>query len=217
MAAGPNQPTKPTNAKHIPSKSSIIEFVSRHELTPYNQGRLDGLCGLYSALNAIQLALPPDGALANAQATRLFQKGVGYIARKCSLQSVLTKGMSTKRWRKLLRFLARHADGAKYSLLIEYPPRTDEPTVEALFEWIEASLLTGKPVLICLENRLNHFSVVAGLDDRRLHFFDSHGLRYVFRSSCGIGERLHHISRIGIMRLAAYPTGTIPPLPVVRP
>lgn len=64
----------PQNALE-PDPTRIVELSARHHIEPYRQGNLDGLCGVYTAINGLRLALHPHGPLTKADAKRLNGRG----------------------------------------------------------------------------------------------------------------------------------------------
>ena len=68
--ASNDRPTRPKRKQ--PTNSHKLDGLS--QLTPYAQGELDSLCGLYSIINAIRLVLYPAGVPADRGVVR---RGVG--------------------------------------------------------------------------------------------------------------------------------------------
>lgn len=134
-------------------------------------------------------------------AKRLFELGVTYLERKGVLKEVLTHGMETRRWHGLVRHLVKQASSATFCIELERAAFGRKPVIAEIFEWLDASLAQSSPVLIQLDKGLNHFSVVAGSTETRLHLFDSCGHRFVKRMSCGIQTGFHHIPPNALLRM----------------
>lgn len=200
----PGSPHSPhlTSENQKPNHGRCIEIVARHAIEPYNQGSLDGLCGLYSAINGLRLARHDHDPMNRAQCKRLLGRGAAYLHRNRSLTPALSKGMETWLWHALIRNLAKHAVTDEIAFKIERPVFSGEPDIADVFAWIDASLGQGKPVLICLRNALNHFSVVTASTPSNLLLFDSNGHRFVKRSSCGIDTGRHQIAPEALLRLS---------------
>ncbi len=184
-----------------PTPQPTVEIASRNDIEPLYQGDL-ALCGLYAAANALRLALQGHAPMSKARAKKLAHVGFGYLDRRGLLLDAICSGMETKDWHKLIRRLAREVSTQKLSVELERPKLGRKSTIDDVFTWIEDSLADGKPVLICLGAGLNHFAVIAGIDESRVHLFDSAGFKFVKRSCCGIGERFHHIAPKALIRVA---------------
>ncbi|KRB80603.1 hypothetical protein ASE00_16275 [Sphingomonas sp. Root710] len=113
--------------------------------------------------------------------------------------------METRRWHALVRKLAKHASTDDFTIDVERAEFASKPTIDRVFDWIDASLAQRKPVLVHLDGTLNHFSVVAGLTTTRLELFDSAGHKFVMRSSCGMKRGFHIIRPKALLRLAVRP------------
>lgn len=137
-----------------------------------------------------------------AKCKRLLGRGAAYLHRNRALAPALTNGMETWLWHALIRNLAKHAATKEIAFKIERPAFSGKPGIPDVFAWIDASLGQGKPVLICLRNALNHFSVVAASTQTNLLLFDSNGHRFVMRSSCGTGTGRHQIPPEALLRLS---------------
>ena len=195
---GNPHPIIPRSA-HLP----IIEITARHNIQPLHQGKLDGLCGLYAAINALRLVLHDHHALTNAGTKRLFEQGAFYLERKGALREALAHGMETRRWHGLVRHMVKRASPDTFSIELERAAFGRKPAIGDIFDWIDASLSRNSPALIQLDKGLNHFSVVAASTQSSLHLFDSCGHRFVKRTSCGIQTGFHHIPPNALLRMTA--------------
>jgi hypothetical protein len=181
---------------------AYVEIRARHELQPLRQGHLDGLCSLYAIINAIRLATAESGGITHQQNKRLFALGMTFLAKQGSLQKMITEGLCRRRRKALARHLAEVAGRSFNKVTIERPDREKIESVGDVFDWITLSLLQNKPVLIPLMGTLNHLTVVSRISERRLTLFDSGGLYYVRKSSCGLKGGVHQIQVKGLMRVA---------------
>lgn len=209
------QAAEPPALSIYPAKSSgfqstygeaYAEIRARHELQPLRQGHLDGLCSLYATINAIRLACAETGGFTHQQNKRLFALGMACLAEQGSLQKMITKGLCRRRRKALARHLAEAASCSIHKVVIERPDCQKIANVGDVFDWITLSLLQNKPVLIPLMGTLNHLTVVSRISERRLTFFDSGGLYYVRKSSCGLKKGVHQIQVKGLMRIMAQPS-----------
>jgi hypothetical protein len=194
--SAPKAPKSPLNAR------DCFEIRARHEIEPFQQGGLDGLCGLYSAINVLRLALHDSEPLNKAAAKYLLALGANFLDRKHALSSSFADGMQVRRWHGLVRYLAKHAATDAFTIEIERPAFEGKPAITGVFDWIDASLAKNKPVLIHLDGALNHFSVVAASTPTTLQLFDSSGHRFVRRANCGIRTCYHQIPPKALLRLS---------------
>ena len=193
-----SSPTTPKSRPHL----KTVEIAVRHEIEPYRQGNLDGLCGLYSVINALRLAAHPYRPLNRTDAKRIFRSGVEYLDRKQWLGDAIQHGMSKGRWRRMIRYLVKQISNEDLAAHAETPSLPKPVSIDDVFDWIADSIEIGAPVLACFADYLDHYSVVVAIDDRKLRLFDSSGFKYVLRSSCGIGTGRHQILPGALIRIA---------------
>lgn len=155
-------------------------------LTPYRQGDIDALCGLYAIINAVQLAVYPR-RLRRSERHALFSCGLKELERRGMLHATLTGGMHFKLWHRLCRVVVANAAELTGELLeVVLPlPGTIRTTEDAL-RLIRHHLRRGRPVLIELRGRLNHWTVVISITDARITFFDSSEHRWLHLQSVGL-------------------------------
>lgn len=76
---------------------------------PYQQGQLDSLCGLYSAVNAAVLLASRIAPLKQEEVEELFYDGIKTIEAGGELASTVPLGVDLRVWRRLVEQLARSA------------------------------------------------------------------------------------------------------------
>ena len=185
----------------------IVEIAARHRLEPYRQGQLDGLCALYGSINALRLALASDAPFTEPRCKGLFAAGVNFLHRKGGLHTAVVAGMGTKRRLALVRHLAKLISTTNCQVVVERPDHFSWSTIDDAFQWIDESLAAGKPVLIALLGGLNHYTVIAGSRPATLQLFDSTGLRFIRKSSCGHRSGFHRVPFNGLLRIAVERSG----------
>lgn len=150
--------------------------------SPVQQGGIDRLCGLYSIINAIAYVDP----YAYRMRQQLFDTGVRYLMKRNKLGPVMLGGMKPKLWIKLTKYLLRQYEQAT-SLRIETLKliETGKKAEGEVWAHISRHVQRGSPVLIELEGRHAHFSVIVGLTESRVILFDSDGLCWLHRYKCG--------------------------------
>ena len=191
--------TPPTASASPPSLP--VEIAARHAIESFRQGELDGLCSIYSAVNAIRLALHDLAPLSKACAKDLFERGVTYLDKRDGVAETLVAGTSIRRWHGIVRRLAGDASNAMVVVDVEQPDFDHRPAIDEILAWIEASIAAGKPVLVHLAEGIDHFTVVAGVTPSRLQLFDSCGHRFIRRQSCVGPNSYYRIPPKALLRI----------------
>ncbi len=168
------------------------------ELKPLQQGKLSALCGLYSILNCIQLALYPR-RLSRPELKRIYLHAIAHLSRRRQLIRVLGIGMEYERWIELQNELIAYVNDA-YRMALN-PTMTLTGTAafnrQRAIDRIKRNLCRSSHVLAVFGGLLNHYSVICGYTEQRLVLFDSSGLRWIQADNLGLGEssrRSHWIS-----------------------
>ena len=86
---------------------------------PFRQGSLDGLCGVYSVINATRLAAWPRKRLTETDCAELFAVLTSRLAADGCLHQVLTKGSAYPVVSRLLRATERWL-ATKHELRLSY-------------------------------------------------------------------------------------------------
>ena len=161
---------RPTRPKHKqPTNSHRLEGLS--QLTPYAQGELDSLCGLYSIINAIRLVFYTVAPVSAAKSHKLFETGIEYLRQNDSLDPALVNGINIRRWKLLAALLAEQASTAKWSIVVDATKR--RASSRAIMRCIEDGIANGSAALIHLGRRHQHYSVIAGVTPHSILLFDS--------------------------------------------
>lgn len=162
-------------------------------VTPLRQGDLSNLCGLYSILNAVQLAcwrVPPS----SEQLRELLKFGVRYLTKRRLLAHVMALGMDQEVWVELGSALINHSNELlSASLALEPLPLRSrnlrQSGASEAIRSLKTSLAAGYPVLCGFGGALDHYTVLAGYSKQRLTLFDSSGFRWIEQRSIGSSEQ----------------------------
>ena len=185
---------------------------AKRELQPLEQGDLDSLCGLYAIINAVRLVVYPDHILTPGILGCLFERGLSTLSHKRKLKQTVTHGIDNALW-----LLMCQAVIAKAETLVERRIAI-RPLVDEDRRWrtrdvvgsIKRAVNHDRPVLICLEGRLDHCSVVVGSSTTRLYLFDSAGSRWISIASLAAGDRQlnrpHFVAREGAVVIECRPS-----------
>lgn len=155
-------------------------------IQPLGQGDYDGLCGLYSILNAIRLAAAPTRVLSHKHTQKLFIGGVRFLEQRDLLHRAVSGSIERRRWLTLTEFLRREARlNCDLSLRYEWPFEAEEETQPTqVLDAIEQILLQRKAVMAFLRGTYRHYSVISGYTPSSLTLFDSYGYRWLRKASC---------------------------------
>lgn len=174
----------------VPPRSRLdgLQYVK-----PLRQGDLSNLCGLYSVLNAVQLAcwrLPPT----SEQLRELLTFGVRYLTKRRLLARVMACGMDPDVWGELASALVDHSNELLGASLALEPvslgsARSRSSNAARAVSLLKCALHKGHPVLCGFGGALSHYTVLAGYSEQRLTLFDSSGFRWIEERSIGSSER----------------------------
>lgn len=180
----------------------------QHDVEPFRQGELDRLCGLYAIINGIRLALKAhDTGLTPKRSRTLFEVGSEFLTLKRGLQEALGHGMGLRRWHALARHLARAISDDVCTVTVETADVADWRGITDAWRWIDQSLGAKKPVLIPLLKGMDHYSVVMSATPLTLRLFDSVGVAFVRKASCGFTSAFHIVPPKGLLRIAVQRPG----------
>jgi hypothetical protein len=155
-------------------------------LKPYRQGRLDGLCGVYTLINALRLLCP---RLDEDDCERVFCALIRARARQtASPLAVISGGLSRREMLRLLGSWQRYAAREFGIMLTVNRLKVSEPTLHNIWRGL-CRALDGKSVAIVgLDGVERHWTVAHAATKRTLRVADSSGLRVIFRSQCTVGR-----------------------------
>jgi hypothetical protein len=180
-------------------RSPLQEAAER--LLPYHQGRFDNLCGLYSILNAIQLAQWPRLERNAHRSRRLFQHGIAALEHRGFLHNAIKHGMDEATWTWLTDKLLAEAGRLSGTRLRRVPilQKIRRSNLDGALALIDRHTRLGEPVLVELAGSYQHYTTIVGISDNRLHLFDSYGYRWIAAASCelshGHARARHQIAR----------------------
>lgn len=153
-------------------------------MKPFQQGDLDGLCGLYSLINAVRLVVHPitdaDCHILASQAldmlgerkpiSRLFLEGLGYRELAVVCKTIIEPAYPIKRYKPFQHDPAPSLD-RYWSRLKSF---LDEESRRAV-------------ILVTETKHHGHWTTVQAASERRLVLCDSSGMQQLIRKRCTIG------------------------------
>ncbi len=148
-------------------------------MRPHAQGTLDGLCAVYSIVNAARIVAQID----EDESKALFRRILGYLESTSRLPDVLTEGIGLTRVGGIFK------DVVHDEIPHRRMPFKNRPHVSLDSLWSEmGEFLEGgshRAVMLSVSGPVwDHWSVVRSVSDRQLCFFDSHRLKRLNRSRC---------------------------------
>jgi hypothetical protein len=165
---------------------------------PLQQGHLDGLCGIYAAVNALSLLAERGRPFPLAAATALYRNAIDFVAAKVPLGGAVCYGFDAPLWLAVTEHLAQRVEvDHRISLSISRPFQ-HHPTAGfgRLRRAIEAALDHDAVVLASLTGAHNHYTVIRAYSAARFVLHDSSGLRWLSIAACGASysRRRHQIT-----------------------
>lgn len=152
-----------------PSKNSQNKHV-------FKQGDLDGLCAIYSLVNAAALIRPSD---TKKSSQRLFKKLLRSFSNRHSWHAYVTYGLEFRDVKRALKVI----DGVRGRV---HYCKQDAVSLDDFWQKMQEFLSKDKQrcVLLGLQGKHDHWTLIESISDTQLHLVDSIGLKVLRRQSC---------------------------------
>jgi hypothetical protein len=148
---------------------------------PYQQGSLDGLCGVYALVNAVDFLCGP---LSSLQARTLFKQILLHLESKGSLAERCTEGIVINELAGILKFVVcKHYPIKRFKPFHQQPGVSQQRYLQTLSDFLKQP---NTIVLLCLEGYYQHWTLIREITDTKLVAYDSSGIHYVLQSSCSM-------------------------------
>src|SRR5215204_6034486 len=160
--------------------------MAPRRLKPYRQGRLDGLCGVYTLINALRLLCP---RLDEDDCERAFCALIQARARQaaCPL-AVIHGGLSRRELLRLIGVWQRFA-AQEFGIAVTVSRlRVPEPSLRGLWRGLRRALDGTSVAIVGLDGVERHWTVAHAATPRTCRVTDSSGLRAISRSHCTVGR-----------------------------
>ena len=151
-----------------------FKLPASRKLRPIQQGELDGLCGIYSLINAIRLVKFESGALRAIESEALFSFAAYRLADTGDLRERICAGVPWGVLKQVGQRMAKVASEESVELRVS-PVKRGQADRIAL---IKRHLLNGSPVIASV-HRDQHYTVITGWTPTRAVIFDSSGSHWV--------------------------------------
>lgn len=145
---------------------------------PFEQGDLDGLCGVYAVVNAARLAAHPHRRLPAAECRELFAVLLAELADEGRLRGFVAHGLGNRVLARLLRRTdrwLRKRNGLALEVRRPFAER-GEPGPEACLRVLAEHL--ARPGAAAIVGSDEHWMVVRAVTPKRLLLADSNGRRH---------------------------------------
>jgi hypothetical protein len=146
---------------------------------PFQQGNLDGLCGVYSLVNSSRIVCGATEEDSNL----LFKEIVQFLDESGKFALTCTDGMDVDRMRKIVKYC-----GPDYYPTVKMPycnrsvPGLDE-FWGYMYDFMQAP---HRAIILGLGGRHEHWTVVSNITRSRLFLYDSMKLKQLDRNRCSV-------------------------------
>jgi hypothetical protein len=151
-------------------------------ILPFQQGELDGLCGLYAIVNATRIAMSPSNRMKSADCKDFFEFLIACLHKKGMLFTAMTNGMSPRLVSKLLRqsdhWLKRNFD-ARLRIKRLHHLKPEAPRIRVVVALAAHLRQPNTAALVAVECGHAHWSVVRKVAAGSLLMFDSDGMKRI--------------------------------------
>lgn len=148
-------------------------------MKPYLQGALDGLCAVYSIVNATRIIAEID----EEEAKELFKSILIYLEKSDDLSRILTEGISLNTIGGIMRDVVNHRIRNRWMPFKHSPETSLDEFWYRMMYFLDGEL--NRAILICISGPMwDHWSIVHSISERQIYFFDSHKLKRLNRSRC---------------------------------
>lgn len=160
-------------------------------MKPLQQGQLDGLCGIYAVINAVNYV---HGALRKPANTALFEACLQYLSsRRCLIERITGYGTEGNELNHLLKIANQY-----YPLGYSTPFR-QRRTIDFEDYWQHCQQFLQQShsiILINLSGSYAHWTLIERMTHSTLYLRDSSGLKYIHKRHCQLPGLLPHRTHV---------------------
>jgi hypothetical protein len=157
---------------------------------PYQQGDLDGLCGLYATINAMDLIAEAKGkSLTCAEARRMFLNMCKRLEKDKKLACTISDGLQTNKQIRNYVFDSASTLISQWKSITVYRKTSSARTLKKFWKEMQQHFQKRKAraIVLRLAGKEDHWTCVRGIDDDHLFVLDSGERRVFEKSHCTIG------------------------------
>ncbi|NVJ90408.1 MAG: hypothetical protein HWE34_02060 [Methylocystaceae bacterium] len=178
----------------------------------FQQGQFDSLCGLYSITNAVSVVAKPH-RFTQAKSQALLHHLFADLNSRSKLLSVLQEGAYPHEISKLLSVTQGWLFEQHNIKLNRFKPfhKKKDVSLPDIFDTVLTHIAqTNGVAIIGFEGRIDHWTVVEGMTEKRLMLRDSDGRRHIERKHCRlacdpIDEHFYMIAPAHVFLLSLLP------------
>ncbi|MFT5509198.1 MAG: hypothetical protein ACI89J_002279 [Hyphomicrobiaceae bacterium] len=156
---------------------------------PFRQGDLDGLCGVYSVVNAIRALCPEiDSAAAEWLFSHLVQALSGLGAEP---EYAVTNGIERRHLARIIRCAINYmTDEYEIGLTVSRLPKSlrQSTDLQELWDWLGGKISPTSVVILGLGGRHDHWTVAVDITAQQIRLFDSGEIKVLKRRHCTVGR-----------------------------
>ena len=145
-------------------------------MEPYKQGKLDGLCGVYSIINSARII----HELTLAESEELFNEIISYLDCTKNLSKILTEGLNIN----VIGEVFNNVSELNINRKMPFSGQKEAGLPEFWSSMLNFLSRTNRVVLLALGGFHDHWSVIKDMSDKRINFFDSDGIKFLNREHC---------------------------------
>ena len=160
-----------------------MSSTKKARIVPLQQGHLDGLCGVYSIINATRCVI---GALSDEEGKNLFLKIVKYLQERKNGLDFFVDGITIKDIGGTLRDVVEPTFPIKREKPLEKKPGL--PLDEFWDHMRDFLAVPNHAIILGLTGKYDHWTVVKSITKNRLSLMDSDRLFWLNKSSVTTGE-----------------------------
>jgi hypothetical protein len=153
------------------------------------QGKLDGLCGIYSIINSIGLI--EKKRMSEEDRRALFVYLVDLLDDGRGIGTIVQSGIGYRKLGELVDVASRLRRSRTEKVVKRQTAMKQIPgDLDEFWNVLRGHVDTaqGKSVILGLGGKYNHWTVVKAVKDKRLELQDSGGLTHLDKSRCGLAK-----------------------------
>jgi hypothetical protein len=156
-----------------------------NKIIPLQQGNLDGLCGVYSIVNATRKV---KGKLATEESKELFLSVISHLQDKKQGLDFLVEGISIHDIGTALREVVEPVHGVFRSKPYDkFSSLGLKSLWDGMSEFLQAP---RRAIIIGLGGKYDHWTVVDSITDKRITLLDSDDSFHINRCACTTTDRI---------------------------
>lgn len=151
-------------------------------MKPFQQGDLDGLCGIYSIINSVKLVA---GKMPTNDCYDLFYKILQQIEETDQLSAIIVNGCNINQ----LGCIFKNVIEKKYPNIKRSKPfhKRKDASIDEFWDTTYQFLThPNRAVMVGLTSEYGHWTVIRSMSHRRIYFWDSYGMQFMNRANCTV-------------------------------